>query len=183
MSITAQNHTPDIKHADELVFTTRNFIWGWASWRRAWSKMDMNNIHARRSQYKFVDLIRNYGFIIACFVLVYWNRDYKRKNTSWDGIWDFRYWLIKDYVCLQMLIYQSIPVSLQEERIMKKSDIDPYTHIPFGSIKWPIRIPEKIEISKKKDTGGKKRIYPSTKNRIEKETHYCPVKMTISVLI
>ncbi len=149
MLLTAQNHTPDLAHADRLVFTNRCFIWGWASWRRAWKKMDMNM--TRWPQYKFNQLIKDFGLIGACFMHHYYRKAYKNKlYGSWDTRWAFSM-LANKGLCMSSTVNLSVNTGIEAGGAnYEKGDVDPYTHIPVGSIKWPVQLPEKIELTREK---------------------------------
>jgi hypothetical protein len=148
MLITAQNHTPDISNADKLCFSNGCYIWGWASWRRAWNKMDMNM--SQWPQYKFRDLLGNFGFIYACFLLYYWNQAYKRQTDSWATRWFFSV-LINKGLCVSSNVNLSVNIGITTGGVhYEKGDTDPYIHIPFGGLKLPIKVPDKIELTKKK---------------------------------
>jgi hypothetical protein len=170
-SITAQNHTPNLMNADKLVFTRRSFIWGWASWRRAWDKMDMNVFVTQWSQYKFRDLVEVYGFVMAYIVFfLYTNRIHKQKiKASWDNIWGFSVFVNKG-LCLSSNVNLSINIGITTGGAhYEKGSIDPYTHIPFGSIKWPIKIPENIEVTKEKMLAENKEFFRMLKIRAKEK--------------
>jgi hypothetical protein len=149
MLITALNYTPDLTNADKLCFSNGCHIWGWASWRRAWDKMDMNM--SAWPQYKFKDLVKNFGFIYACFLLYYWSQAYKNQEKgSWDTRWFFSM-LVNKGLCLSSNVNLSFNIGITTGGVhYEKGDVDPYTHVPFGSVELPIQIPDKIEPTKKK---------------------------------
>jgi hypothetical protein len=156
MLITAQNHTPNLTNADKLCFSNGCYIWGWASWRRAWDKMDMNM--SQWSQYKFKDLVKSFGFIYACFMLYYWNREYKNlsTNASWATRWFFSV-LVNQGLCLSSNVCLSVNTGITTGGAhYKKGDINPYDHIPLGRIKWPVQIPDTIEVTKEKNQAERK---------------------------
>ncbi|MDR0606040.1 MAG: hemolysin hemolytic protein [Bacteroidales bacterium] len=149
MLITASNHTPDLRNADKLCFSNVCHIWGWASWHRAWNKMDIKMTQWTQYRYKLGYLINNFGFIYACFRLFYWNQAYKKDDKgSWDTRWFFSVFS-NNGLCLSSHVNLSVNIGITMGGThYEKGDKDPYTHIPFGSISWPIQIPDKIEITK-----------------------------------
>ncbi|MDR2038778.1 MAG: hypothetical protein LBQ60_12720 [Bacteroidales bacterium] len=149
MLVTAQNHTPNLKRADQLVFTNGCYIWGWASWRRAWQKMDMSM--EKWPEYKFRKLVKNFGFLYACYMLVFWNKDYRDpKHGSWDTRWFFSV-LVNKGLCLTSNVNLSINAGIEiGGEHYEKGDVDPYKHLSFGSIKWPVKLPVKLDPSRKK---------------------------------
>ena len=149
MLIAAQNMTPDLTHADQLVFTNLSLIWGWASWRRAWKKMDMDMVEWR--SYTFSKLIKNFGLIIAFFMFYYYSKAYRNKHFgSWDIRWAFSV-LANEGLCISSTVNLSKNIGIEEGGThYEKGDDDPYIHLPVGGIILPIQLPEKIELSKKK---------------------------------
>jgi hypothetical protein len=168
MLITAQNHTPDLMSADKLVFTNRSYIWGWASWRRAWDKMDMKM--TQWPQYKFRKLVKDFGLVQACFMLRSWNKAYKKVETSpWDGRWGFSI-LANRGLCLSSNVSLSVNIGISLGGVhYEKGDIDPYTHIPFGCLKWPVQIPDQIEITKEKILAERKEFLRIRKIGLKKK--------------
>jgi hypothetical protein len=159
MSITAQNHTPDLKHADKLVFSNVPWVWGWASWRRAWNKMDMQM--TQWPPYKFKYLIKDYGFLCGCYMFHSWNKCYSNlsKCNSWATRWNFSV-LVNKGLCLSSNVNLSKNIGIECGGVhYEKGDIDPYKHIPFGAVRFPVKIPEVIELSKKKMRAERKEFF------------------------
>jgi hypothetical protein len=169
MLITAQNHTPDLNQANKLVFTNNCFIWGWASWRRAWNKMDINM--NSWPQYKFRSLIKDYGLLYGCYMYYRWNKCYNNisKVTSWATRWKFAVLLNKG-LCLSSNVNLSKNIGIGEDNgtHYNKNDIDIYSHIPFGNIQWPIELPQKLEPTKEKLLAERKEFFRRMKFAIKK---------------
>jgi hypothetical protein len=181
MLITAQNHTPDLVNADKVCFSNGCYIWGWASWRRAWDKLDMNM--TQWPQYTFKELVKNFGFIYACFMLFYWNQAYKKNyKGSWDTRWFFSV-LVNKGLCLSSNVNLSVNIGITIGGVhYEKEDIDPYTHIPFGSVKWPIQIPKKIEITKIKILAERKEFIRIRKMGLKKEITKTYIKIRSKII-
>jgi hypothetical protein len=176
MLITAQNHTPDLMNADKLCFSNASYTWGWASWHRAWKKMDLKM--TQWPQYKFGKLIKNFGFIYACFMLFSWSREYKKVDKSpWDIKWLFSV-LVNNGLCLSSNVSLSVNIGITTGGVhYEKGDTDPYTHIPFGNIKWPIQIPSKIEITKEKILAERKEFIRIRKIGLKKKIKKMYIKI------
>jgi hypothetical protein len=156
MLITAQNHTPDLAHANQLVFTNRAWIWGWASWRRAWDKMDM-----KLPKYKFSYLVKNRGFFAACIVFFYYQpRGNKHpESVLWAGRWNFSV-SENNGLCLSSNVNLSKNIGIECGGVnYPEGGTDIYAHIPFGSITLPIVLPQKIEPTKEKLLAERKEFY------------------------
>lgn len=151
MLITANNATPNLRHPDKLVFTNRAWIWGWASWRRAWTRMDMSM--SRWKQYNPLHLIERFGLFQGLFFWYYWSLAYKNITTlkSWATRWDFALTAYNG-VCLSSNanLSKNIGISNAGGTHYDEDSIDMYSHLPFGSVRYPIQLPEKIEIDKDK---------------------------------
>ena len=151
MLITAQNHTPNLARSDRIVFTNVALIWGWASWRRAWEKMDMKMTAWRQYKYKFAKMIRNFGFLYALYMYVYWLRDFRAaKHGSWDTRWFFSVFTnngicVSPNVCLS----QNLGIETGGEHY-EAGGINHYAHVPFGSVNFPVTLPEKLEFTRQK---------------------------------
>ena len=158
MLVSAQNQTPDLKHANQLVFSNGCFIWGWASWRRAWNKMDMNL--ELWPQFKFKKFVKKFGLPGACHIYLTWRHAYRNTNFgSWDLRWFFAV-LANDGLCLSSNVNLSKNIGIEIGGAhYEQGDTDPFEHIPFGDIKWPIIIPDKIERSNFKMKAEKRLFY------------------------
>ncbi|MDR0604737.1 MAG: hypothetical protein LBG80_10580 [Bacteroidales bacterium] len=166
MLITAQNHTPDLIHANQLVFTNRAYIWGWASWRRAWDKMDM-----KLPKYKLITLIKQRGFFAACIIFFYY-QSRSRKNPErvlWDGRWSFSV-SKNNGLCLSSNVNLSKNIGIEHGGTnYPEGGIDIYAHIPFGKITWPLVLPQKIEPTLKKQLAERKEFYRFCKIGLKKK--------------
>jgi hypothetical protein len=150
MLITAQNNTPNLKLANQIVFTNISWIWGWASWRRAWAKMDMNMRQWPR--YKSRRLISNYGILYGIYKYYRWNKYYAniQQANTWDSQWNFSV-LANQGLCLSSNVNLSKNIGIELGGAHYQSgDKDIFAHIPFGSVSWPLELPNKLELTKEK---------------------------------
>jgi hypothetical protein len=104
-------------------------------------------------RYKLRYLIKDYGFLYGCYMYHRWNKCYNNisKITSWAIRWHFSV-LVNKGICLSSTINLSknIGIGSEDSTHYTKKDTDPYTHVPFGNIEWPVQIPDKIELTKEK---------------------------------
>jgi hypothetical protein len=104
-------------------------------------------------------------------MLYYWNKAYGNlsTNSSWATRWFFSV-LINHGLCLSSNVNLSVNIGVALGGAhYEKGDIDPYTHIPFGDIKWPIQIPCKIEITKEKTLAERKEFIRIRKIGLKKK--------------
>lgn len=131
-------------------FSNYSYIWGWATWRRAWDKMDMQM--KTWPQITFWSLYKQYGFVRALFFrYYYWKDSYKKvlnneKSNPWDCRWAFSMFYnnglsITPYVNLS----KNIGCTGSEGTHYSLDDKDLYEHLVIHSIKFPMCHPAVVK--------------------------------------
>jgi hypothetical protein len=68
-------------------FSKINHIWGWATWKRAWEKYDVNISGLRAEQHRFREIYPDRA------MRIYWQRNfelvYKKEKDTWDYQWQY----------------------------------------------------------------------------------------------
>ena len=90
MHIGGVNFQDDIVRGDgAYYFSKLNHIWGWATWKRAWEKYDMNIS-------KYPQLLERHLLSAVCespSMRKYWKKNfdlvYKKEKDTWDLQWQF----------------------------------------------------------------------------------------------
>lgn len=150
MLISAQNATPVLEKANRLVFTNGCYIWGWASWRRAWQKMDMSM--SLWPDYPKMKLLSDFGIFYGLMKYYYWSRTYRNIKTSnsWATRWKFSC-LVNGGLTLSSNVSLSHNTGLTVDGAHYSSDDeDLYKHVPFGSVQWPLIPPEKLALDRER---------------------------------
>lgn len=146
MHINAQYYGPFIKDTNEVVYGANMYCWGWASWARAWKKMDMQM--SNWSSYKFSSMLKTYGWFRSCFYVYYWTRAYKSikrgTNNSWATRWNFSV-LSNNGICISPKVNLSLNIGMNCGTHYFSQDINPYLGQRIGQLKFPLIIPESIE--------------------------------------
>lgn len=88
MMISGSNFaSPSNKISDDYTFSSNVWIWGWATWRRAWQQYDVN--------IRTWPKLRDEHILEKCYVDKKRYRDYEKKfNLVYDGrydIWDYQW--------------------------------------------------------------------------------------------
>lgn len=151
MMVTSQCYAPQTKYiADEYTFSNTVLIWGWATWRRAWSLMDMSM--SRWPSTALTDVIKSYGLFEGLMRNYYWTHDYKHiingdKVNSWYTRWAFSIMSHKG-LCLvpKINLSKNIGCSGVGGAHYETSDIDPYAHLEAGSLQWPLKAPSDVRL-------------------------------------
>ncbi|MDE7397074.1 MAG: nucleotide-diphospho-sugar transferase [Muribaculum sp.] len=137
---------------DSYGFSASANIWGWATWRRAWAKMDMS-----MSRFPEVGLKRH----IAAFGLLkglmlhryYWSRDYRMINyhgvvKPWDTIWIFNIFACGGLVIVPAVnLAVNIGCSGSEGTHYSADDTDLYGYMKPQHLQWPLSLPSAIRVS------------------------------------
>lgn len=93
MHISGSHYAKSFNNSARYYFTRLPFIWGWATWRRAWNKYDFN--------YKNIDFEQKLRIIQKAFISSeirnYWSNtlsDFhlKPKSFTWDYQWFLSIW-------------------------------------------------------------------------------------------
>ncbi|WP_111709972.1 nucleotide-diphospho-sugar transferase [Lutibacter citreus] len=151
MQICAHNTNGSEVVSNEYIFAHNAFIWGWATWRRAWNKMDMSM--SKWPDYSFRSLIKEYGFFQACFRQYYWNRAYTHLKTlqSWATRWNFSV-LSNNGLCISMKANLSMNTGITTEggTHYDVTSEDPYRNLKYGKMLWPLKHPTNLDISLEK---------------------------------
>lgn len=128
-------------------------IWGWATWRRAWNKMDMTMSDWPKTTYR--KLYHQYGFIRTLFFKhYYWNNAFKRISTgqkfnSWATRWAFA---MSNHNGLSLTPYVNMSRNIGCEGSSgthyNEDDTDLYKHLSIHSIAFPLSHPLTVTLSK-----------------------------------
>lgn len=153
MQICAHNPGGSKLISNEYYFGYNTHIWGWATWKRAWNKMDMDMSHL--SKVRIIDLIKKMGFFQGLFQKYYWKRSFKKLKSQVLNSWATR-WSLTVYaqegLCLspKANMCKNIGVDNYGGTHYYKGYIDPYENLEYGKIIFPLKHPQKKIVSKLK---------------------------------
>ncbi|MBR5167418.1 MAG: hemolysin hemolytic protein [Salinivirgaceae bacterium] len=148
MSISAQNksHRNDIN--DTYVYSYRYECWGWASWARAWEKMDMSM--SAVPDFTIRKLSKRYGFFESLVRMYYWKTAYKNieNYTSWAARWNISI-QANNGIIIVPGVNLAKNIGIDGGTHYQNGDVDPYSDLEIGEMTWPIRYNDIYEIDKK----------------------------------
>lgn len=153
MMVTSQCYAPQAKYiANEYTFSNTVLIWSWATWRRAWSLMDMSM--SQWPSTSIMDVIKAYGLFEGLMRFYYWSAAYKliahgKPFNSWYTRWALSIMSHKG-LCLvpKTNLSKNIGCSGVGGAHYETSDIDPYAHLEAGSLQWPLKAPADVRLDK-----------------------------------
>ncbi|MBQ0088271.1 MAG: hemolysin hemolytic protein [Prevotellaceae bacterium] len=148
MEIGARNHRPNINKANTYVYTNGFHIWGWATWRRAWHKMDMNMKNWPRIS--IGHLWGKFGMFKGSMMYYYWKDCYKHleENTSWGTRW---YFCVTFHNGLVLIPCVNLAINVGVDgggTHYDEGDIDPYAYLCLQTISWPLAYNDTFEFDK-----------------------------------
>lgn len=146
--ITSQYYGNHNEITNEYTFGRKPYIWGWASWRRAWSKyMDMNM--TKFPSFNFWHLAKDYGYFQAFMMRYYWKRTYNNLNasSSWATRWHFAA-VANDLLSICPKTNLGLNIGCEGGTHYKKGNVNPYICMKIGHLKFPINHPEEIKLDK-----------------------------------
>lgn len=148
MEISAQNRSGRTDISNSYVFSQCYHCWGWASWRRAWERMDMSMSYA--TQISIFWLIKRLGLIRGLMMYRYFMSGYSNLGTF--GSWATRWYLsILKYDGLVLVpgVNLSINIGTDGGAHYNDGDKDPFAKLRIGRIVLPLKYNDDIKIDKK----------------------------------
>ena len=155
MSISAQNlsHRKDINNT--YVYSCRQSCWGWASWARAWKKMDMSMSVVPNLTYSF--LVKKLGF----FEGYMWKRNLTKayKDIEHFNSWATRWFLsvlVNDGLVIVPGVNLGINIGYDGGVHYDKDDVNPYEKLKIGHLGWPLKHNDNLIIDQLQDKYDRK---------------------------
>lgn len=152
MSITGFNPNGDDNKSDSYYFTDTLGCWGWATWSRAWKKMDFSI--EGYPLYSITWFIKHRGWIRGLMEFYYNRNNYRLfkndKFTSWAGRWGNSVWKSNGFfVVPKVNLTLNIGMDGDDGAHYWKGYENPYPKLKIGKLKFPLN--HKIPIKLNKD--------------------------------
>lgn len=74
---------------EDYFFSNIFNVWGWATWRRAWKKYDVNMKSWPKWRFRALRFMKDYSLIDKVKSLRLYELTYRGKIDTWDYQWDF----------------------------------------------------------------------------------------------
>ncbi|MPM93659.1 hypothetical protein SDC9_140799 [bioreactor metagenome] len=149
MEISARNESFRTDIPDRYVYAQCYHCWGWATWRRAWEKMDMQMKAAPKLSCLY--LIRRLGLIRGYMMKRYFMQAYHSlpNFNSWATKWYLAI-LAHDGLVICPGVNLAINIGMDGGTHYDDGDEDPFAKLTIGKIQWPIcyddrMLPDKIQ--------------------------------------
>lgn len=168
MSIQSINWNNRINTKYSYVYSWRGGCNGWATWRRAWAKMDMSmsslpslsywKIMRKLGIFPGIDLMRNY-----------W-AGYKHLDTfsSWAYRWSLSM-QANDGISIVPCVNLGKDIGCGEGTHYGDYDYDPFKHLVIGHLEWPLVYNDTFAIDNKQNRYDIYHFYKQKGNSIKKK--------------
>ncbi len=150
MQIVAMNHSRRTDITDSYVYSLREDCWGWASWARAWRKMDMKMSATPRLSYRF--LISRLGLFEGVMMMYYFKQAYRMIQQGCFNSWATRWMLsvlINEGLVIKPGVNLAINIGMQEGTHYEKGDKNPYEGATIEKLSWPLRYNDSYVVDRK----------------------------------
>ena len=148
MTIQAMNKSHRTDISNTYVYSYGSGCWGWASWRRAWKKMDMSM--SALSKLSYIKTMRKLGVMIALDLIR--NYKYGYKHLATYSSWAYRWSLsiqINDGLSIIPGVNLAKNIGTDGGAHYSEYDIDPYKNLLIGKLDWPLQYNDSMRIDKK----------------------------------
>ena len=146
---------------NEYRFSNHTYIWGWATWKRAWSKYDINMLKwpdFKKSK-NFKSLFNN--FLIRFYWTDIFNKVYKKKIKTWDYQWVYTVWLNKGISIIpNRNLVTNIGFGIDSNFTHDTSSLE--ANMDISDIKFPLSHNGKEILNKVERSFVEKKIYKIT---------------------
>lgn len=148
MCINAQNHSFRTDINNSYVYSYREDCWGWASWARAWKRMDMSMSAVPTLSSWF--MIKKLGFFEAMMQKRVLTHAYKKLDSfnSWAYRW-FLSVLVNDGLAIVPGVNLSVNIGMGGGAHYEAGDVNPYADLKLGQMEWPLVYNDTLIIDKK----------------------------------
>lgn len=148
MEIAAQNHSSRADVKSTYLYTQTSHCWGWATWSRAWVKMDMTMKAA--NEFAISYLTRRLGWFRGMMWFYYFKSAYRNLESfnSWATRWYLSI-LANDGLVICPGVNLAINIGTDAGAHYENGDKDPYADLTIGRIIWPLMYNDSLIIDKK----------------------------------
>ena len=150
MHISSENYSQKYTKSSSYTFNKQMYCWGWATWKRAWKKMDMNMV--QWPSFRILSLIKYEGIMGCISHWLYWKKTYAnlQNSSSWATRWSFTIFSNEDYICIVPKVNLSKNIGITSGGThYSKNQVDPYKNLKVGELVFPIQHPNRIKLDRR----------------------------------
>lgn len=145
MEIAAQNHSMRKDIAHTYVYTQTSHCWGWATWRRAWKKMDMSMSATKTISISY--MVSRLGLFRGMMWWRYFKYAHRHLETfnSWATRWYLSI-LSNDGLIICPGVNLSINIGTNGGTHYEEGYKDPYEDLQICCLEWPLTYNDTLKI-------------------------------------
>lgn len=138
MEISARNTSSRTDISNTYVYSQCYHCWGWATWRRAWLKMDMKMNSAPKISCFF--LIKRLGIFRGLLMKYYFMKAYRSlpNFNSWATRWYLSI-MANDGLVICPGVNLALNIGMDNGTHFNKNDINPFPNLKLQYLSWPLR--------------------------------------------
>lgn len=163
MHIAGFNYFGKYTHLQSSYFYSNlAFVWGWATWRRAWAKMDINMklFPEIKAQGRYKHLVRDTAG--QRYMLEKWEETYLKKNDSWAYAWAFSIFA-HGGLCIVPTYNLISNQGFNQQATNTRSDRVFFANSKTYAMDFPLKHPSNFNVSARED---KRLFYVAHKSRM-----------------
>lgn len=143
MEISAENYSDRFDIKRTYVYSQCFHIWGWASWRRAWKRMDIAMKYTNEITISY--LVKRLGLFRGIMMNYYFKSLRKRvpNLNTWDTAWYLSI-LANDGLVICPGVNLALNIGTDGGTHYNKGYKDPYAHLTIGNITWPLEYNDNV---------------------------------------
>lgn len=151
MHIAGSNHHPEYtaEARESYYFSYYGHMWGWASWRRAWAKYDLE-MEAFEEVMKDRYLEKVMGSLQGKYLGRKLKEIYYEGTDTWDYQWDYSRLLQKGLTIIPKHNLVS-NIGFGEDATHTFSSNNEFSYVPVKELEFPLAHPDEVERNKKAD--------------------------------
>lgn len=151
MEISAENHSFRTDINNSYVYNQNFLCWGWATWRRAWRKMDMEMKSAPKLSSAY--LIQRLGLFRGLMMKHYFMSGFKHleKFSSWATRWYLSI-LTHDGLVISPGVNLAVNIGFGNGTHYSSKKGHPYFGLKIDNIAWPLVYNDSFKLDKVQKT-------------------------------
>lgn len=151
MEISAENHSGRTDVNNSYVYSQNFLCWGWATWRRAWIKMDMDMKSSPKIKIGY--LIKRLGLFRGLMMKHYFMHGFKYLSSfnSWATRWYLSI-LSHDGLVISPGVNLAVNIGFEEGTHYSGKKGHPYSELGIGKIEWPLAYNDSLKSDKVQKT-------------------------------
>ncbi|MFM6367343.1 MAG: glycosyltransferase family 2 protein, partial [Dolichospermum sp.] len=132
-------------------FSKHPYIWGWATWRRAWKYYDVEmSLWTEIKNGNCIDNILPSKKAVKCWEKIFQNTYDGKAETVWDYRWTFAC-LINNFLCITSNVNLISNIGFGESSTHTKDSDNKFSNLPTQEVTFPLKHPPFVIHDKKAD--------------------------------